>query len=117
MFLTQVVVLHTETPVANTTKLNVVYKTTEQGPLKFDLHYPAEPRAGASYPLVISTHGGGWTTGDKTIGNRGVRFMGVQALTEQGFCVASVDYRLWSNGLYQAALDSEHDGMGAVFGA
>jgi acetyl esterase/lipase len=76
------------------TKLDITYKTTTQGPLKLDLHYPAARNA--SYPLVIFTHGGGWTTGDKTIGDRGVRFMGVKALTEQGFCVASVDYRLWS---------------------
>ena len=85
---------HAETPASTGTKLDITYKTTTQGPLKLDLHYPAA--RSASYPLVIFTHGGGWTTGDKTIGDRGVRFMGVQALTEQGFCVASVDYRLWS---------------------
>jgi acetyl esterase/lipase len=79
---------------AEKTQFDITYKTTAQGPLKLDLHYPAT--RSASYPLVLFTHGGGWTTGDKTIGDRGVRFMGVQALTEQGFCVASVDYRLWS---------------------
>ena len=83
-----------ETPAASTTKLDVVYKTTEQGPLKLDLHYPAAPKAGAKVPLVLFTHGGGWAAGTKTIGDRGVRFMGVQALNAQGFCVASVDYRL-----------------------
>ena len=31
--------------------------------------------------------------------------------------MASVDCRLWSDGPHQAALDGEHDGMGAVFGA
>jgi acetyl esterase/lipase len=77
------------------TKLDIVYKTTAQGPLRLDLHYPAAPRPGAKYPLVIFTHGGGWTTGDKTI-DRGVRFQGASALTAQGFCVASVEYRLWS---------------------
>jgi acetyl esterase/lipase len=75
-------------------QLDVVYKTTEQGPLKLDLHYPGVPRAGATFPLVLFTHGGGWVTGTKTIGDRGVRFMGVKTLNTQGFCVASVDYRL-----------------------
>ncbi len=75
-------------------QLDVVYKTTEQGPLKLDLHYPAEPKAGATFPLVLFTHGGGWVTGTKAIGDRGVRFMGVKALNAEGFCVASVDYRL-----------------------
>jgi hypothetical protein len=77
-----------------TTKLDVIYKTTEQGPLKLDLHYPAAPKAGTKYPLVLFTHGGGWAAGNKTIGDRGVRFPGVSALNAQGFCVASVDYRL-----------------------
>lgn len=78
------------------THLDVIYKTTEKGPLKLDLHYPAAPQAGAEFPLVLFTHGGGWVTGDKTI-ERGVRLMGLRALLAQGFCVASVDYRLCSN--------------------
>ena len=83
-----------ETLATASTKLDVVYKTTEQGPLKLDLHYPAAPKPGEKVPLVLFTHGGGWAAGTKTIGDRGVRFMGVQALNAQGFCVASVDYRL-----------------------
>lgn len=75
-------------------QLDVVYKTTSQGPLKLDLHYPEAPKAETTFPLVLFTHGGGWVTGTKTIGDRGVRFMGVKALKAQGFCVASVDYRL-----------------------
>jgi acetyl esterase/lipase len=94
LWVAQFAVLQAETPAASTTKLDVVYKTTEQGPLKLDLHYPAAPKAGAKVPLVLFTHGGGWAAGTKTIGDRGVRFMGVQALNAQGFCVASVDYRL-----------------------
>ena len=85
---------HAESPSAITTRSDIVYKTTEQGPLKLDLHYPAAPKAGETFPLVLFTHGGGWVTGTKTIGDRGVRFMGVKALNAQGFCVASVDYRL-----------------------
>ncbi len=81
-------------PETSTTKLDIVYKTTPQGALKLDLHYPKAPKAGARYPLVLFTHGGGWSAGNKTIGDRGVRFMGVKALNAQGFCVASVDYRL-----------------------
>ncbi|MBL9131569.1 MAG: alpha/beta hydrolase [Verrucomicrobiaceae bacterium] len=96
-WMAQIAALHAETPATTTTKLDVVYKTTEQGPLKIDLHYPAAPKAGARFPLVLFTHGGGWVTGNKTI-ERGVRLMGLKALNEQGFCVASVDYRLCTNG-------------------
>lgn len=94
LLLAPLAVSHAETPATAATKSDVVYKTTEQGPLKLDLHYPAAPTAGAKFPLVLFTHGGGWAAGNKTIGDRGVRFMGVQALNAQGFCVASVDYRL-----------------------
>lgn len=85
--------LHAEEK-ATTTKLDVTYKTTAQGPIKLDLHYPAAPKAGDKFPLVVFTHGGGWAAGNKTIGDRGVRFLGVSALNARGFCVASVDYRL-----------------------
>ncbi|MEY4384977.1 MAG: Carboxylesterase NlhH [Verrucomicrobiota bacterium] len=83
-----------ETPSQTATKLDVTYKTTAQGPLKLDLHYPAAPKAGDKFPLVLFMHGGGWAAGNKTIGDRGVRFLGMKALNAQGFCVASVDYRL-----------------------
>ena len=85
--------LHAEEKSA-TTKLDVTYKTVGQTPLKLDLHYPAAPKVGDKFPLVLFTHGGGWAAGNKTIGDRGVRFLGVSALNARGFCVASVDYRL-----------------------
>jgi len=87
--------LHAANQGTDSTNLDITYKITKQGPLRLDLHYPEEPKVGANYPLVIFTHGGGWTTGDKTI-DRGVRFEGMKALTDQGFCVASINYRLWS---------------------
>ncbi len=79
-------------------KRDIIYKTTQQGPLGLDLHYPVRRGLGDRYPLVLFTHGGGWTVGSKEIGERGVRFRGVSALTARGFCVASVDYRLWTEG-------------------
>jgi len=94
MLLAQIVTSHAVTSRSDTIKLDVTYKTTEQGALRLDLHYPAAPKPGAKYPLVLFTHGGGWAEGDKTIGDHGVRFLGVSALNAQGFCVASVDYRL-----------------------
>lgn len=77
-----------------TTKTNITYKTTAQGPLRLDIHYPEAPRTNARYPLVLYTHGGGWSAGNKSIGNEGPKRMIVTALNARGFCVASVDYRL-----------------------
>ena len=42
---------------AGAIQCDVVYKTTPQGPLKLDLHYPESPKPGAKYPLVLFTHG------------------------------------------------------------
>lgn len=81
-------------PDAAKTKLGVVYKTVEKLPLRLDLHYPEVPKPKAKYPLVVFTHGGGWSAGSRDIGDRGVRFRGVSELNAQGFCVASADYRL-----------------------
>jgi acetyl esterase/lipase len=92
LLLAQFVTAHAAKPGSDKTQLDITYKTTTQGPLCLDLHYSTVPQAGAKYPLVIFTHGGGWAAGDKSL--EGVRKQGVKALTAQGFCVASVDYRL-----------------------
>ena len=94
LLLAPLAVLRADDRALATTKLDVIYKTTEQGSLKLDLHYPTAAKPGTKHPLVLFTHGGGWSAGNKTIGDRGVRFLGVSALNAQGFCVASVDYRL-----------------------
>ena len=93
LLLAQLLTAHAAAPGSDNTKLDITYKTTAQGPLRLDLHYPVAPKVGAKYPLVLFTHGGGWAAGDKSI-DRGVRFKDVSALNAQGFCVASVDYRL-----------------------
>ena len=91
-------------------QLDVVYKTTPQAPLKLDLHYPAAPKAGMKYPLVLFTHGGGWVAGRKTIRDRGVRFMGVKALNAQGFCVTDAKdaLRFLAKNVARFSLDAEH---------
>lgn len=79
-------------------KPDIAYKTTADGDLHLDLYYPASELAGA-YPLVVYTHGGGWATGSKN-NIRGRTSMGkvVHGLTDKGFAVASVNYRLYKKG-------------------
>lgn len=74
---------------------DVVYKSTPQGDLCLDLYYPPDKSRSRLHPLVVYTHGGGWAAGSKNSARSGTN-MGrvIQALTERGFCVASVDYRL-----------------------
>jgi acetyl esterase/lipase len=79
-------------------KPDIVYKTSVEGELHLDLFYPAAELVGA-YPLVVYTHGGGWAAGSKNKARGGAR-MGkvVRGLTEAGFCVAAVNYRLCKQG-------------------
>ncbi len=76
-------------------KLDVVYKTVRDQELELDIYYPTENRAEKS-PVVIYTHGGGWATGSR-FGVSNASFGVVhKALVKKGFCVVSVQYRLWS---------------------
>ena len=76
-------------------KADIIYKSVDQRDLKLDLYYPENNLIG-KYPVVIYTHGGGWATGSKKAasGRTGMSRV-VRGLVEKGFCVASVDYRLW----------------------
>jgi acetyl esterase/lipase len=63
---------------------DVEYARVGKERLALDLHMPAgEPRA----PLIVWVHGGAWRSGSR-------ESMPLAALVEQGYAVASVDYRL-----------------------
>lgn len=80
---------------AQEVQTDIQYKTTPQGPLALDLYMPSSKKRGP-YPLVVYTHGGGWAAGSKNAAK--VANMGrvVTGLTRNGFCVASIDYRLYT---------------------
>ena len=90
--LSTVAALHAATPEVTR---DIQYKTTSSGPLTLDLYYPASGKAAKS-PVVIYTHGGGWAAGSKKAAQMGNMGKVVAGLTENGFCVASVDYRLYT---------------------
>lgn len=73
---------------------DVTYKTTTEGELRLDLYYPEKELKG-EYPVVLYTHGGGWTTGDKKGIWQGMKGEVTRGLNEKGFCVVAVQYRLW----------------------
>ncbi|WP_178984329.1 alpha/beta hydrolase fold domain-containing protein [Winogradskyella helgolandensis] len=76
-------------------KLNVLFKVTEEEDLYLDIYYPKTSKEGEKLPVVIYTHGGGWTQGSRH-GAANASFKTVHtALLEKGFCVVSVSYRLW----------------------
>lgn len=94
-------------------KADIVYKTTAEKDLHLDLFYPATELVGA-YPLVVYTHGGGWAAGSKNKAQgRSKIAQTVRGLTEAGFCVAAVQYRLCKNG-DTSIRDCVTDSMDAV---
>ena len=94
-------------------KVDIVYKTMAEKDLHLDLFYPATELVGA-YPLVVYTHGGGWAAGSKNKAQgRSKIAQTVRGLTEAGFCVAAVQYRLCKNG-DTSIRDCVTDSMDAV---
>ena len=94
-------------------KADIVYKTTAENDLHLDLFYPATKLVGA-YPIVVYTHGGGWAAGSKNKAKgRSNIARTVRGLTEAGFCVAAVQYRLCKNG-DTSIRDCVTDSMDAV---
>jgi acetyl esterase/lipase len=81
---------------------NIAYATRSTGDLHLDLYLPATP---APHPLVIWIHGGGWKYGDKAW------MFYLRKLTQQGFAIASVQYRLSGTAKYPAAIDDCRDAL------
>ena len=78
-------------------KLGVVYKTVGKRQLEFDVYYPATGTA-KPCPVIVYTHGGGWAAGNRSGAARGSFAVLFKELTKKGFCVVSVDYRLYRKG-------------------
>ena len=76
--------------------LDLVYKQVGERKLALDLYYPTNQKADAStpHPTIVYTHGGGWAAGSKQGITKGSFKAVFQKLLDQGFAVASVNYRL-----------------------
>ena len=80
---------------SNERKLGLVYKTVGKRKLEFDMYYP-EVAAGRPCPVIVYTHGGGWAAGSRFAASTGSFAPLFKALLKKGFCIVSVDYRLYS---------------------
>jgi len=70
---------------------NIAYVTTPAPRQNFDLYLPVDGKK--PFPLVIWIHGGGWMLGFKDWNN-------AKYLVRHGYAVASVDYRMTSEGAF-----------------
>jgi acetyl esterase/lipase len=73
-----------------TPTLSFPYVTLGGRPLTIDIYHP--PQATPPYPVVLWLHDGGWLTGDRVLPTF------VRPLLARGVAVASIDYRLTSEG-------------------
>ncbi len=70
----------------DTARMGIEFAKVDNHRLLLDLYLP-RVEAGTKSPVVVWVHGGAWRAGDRSR-------VPVQSLTEHGFAVASVDYRL-----------------------
>ncbi|CAA6677959.1 MULTISPECIES: alpha/beta hydrolase fold domain-containing protein [unclassified Lentimonas] len=93
--------------------LNVVYKQVGKRKLQFDLYYPTNNSSGEA-PLIIYTHGGGWAAGSRAGVTKDLFAPLFTQLLEEGFAVATVDYRLFNKSGLVAMRDCVIDSKDAV---
>ena len=68
---------------------DITYCTMDGVPLKMDLYFP--DNANAPYQVLVYVHGGSFTSGDK---RKGSGMIDIPAMTERGYAVAAINYRL-----------------------
>ena len=76
---------------------DVVYAQVDGHALILDLYW--HPDAGEPEPLVVWVHGGAWMSGDKSW------MPPVSCLLDNGFAMASIDYRLSQEALFPAQIE------------
>ena len=94
-------------------KLDVVYKKVGERELQLDLYFPTAKQVKTS-PLIIYTHGGGWSAGSRFGAARGSFAPLFKKLLAEGFAIASVDYRKYRKGGTIAMRDCVIDSKDAV---
>ena len=77
----------------------LTYASRDGGDLVLDLYVPAEPIR-RPVPVIVFLHGGGWSGGTRTTGPDFKRYF-----AQDGFAMASIEYRLTPSHLFPAAVE------------
>lgn len=82
-------------------------------PLTLDLYLPAGAGSGdTDYPLIVMIHGGGWQSGHTRHSGAFADWPAtLAAIANEGFVVASVEYRLNGEAPFPAAFDDVRDAI------
>lgn len=79
---------------------NVTYKTVQEGneprPIFLDIFRPAQK---GKYPAIVMIHGGGWSSGDKSMEKPMA-----QQIAKKGYVAVAVEYRMSPEAKYPAAI-------------
>ncbi len=78
---------------------DLVYSTVAGRKLLLDIYYPTNPAPAAGFPLIISIHGGAWAYADRH------NDLILRKLTNAGYALASIDYRVSGEAIYPAQVD------------
>jgi acetyl esterase/lipase len=88
-------------PVGTVFHQNISYAADKETKHLLDVYLP--PNAKANTPLVIWVHGGAWMHGDK-YADMGYMKNTIRAIIENGFALASIDYRLSTTAIFPAQI-------------
>lgn len=77
---------------------DIEYARVGNKSLKLDLYLP---EGAGPFPLIIWVHGGGWTSGDKSLSENGPQIR----QTARGYAVASINYRLSHEAKFPAQIE------------
>ena len=87
---------------------DIVYRTTQTGPLHLDLHRPHTAK-GKRAPVLVVIHGGAWARGERPKG-----WTGYRRFVDAGFAVVSMQYRLSGQAPAPAAVEDVRCVMGWI---
>lgn len=87
---------------------DIVYRSTDTGPLHLDLHRP-HPAKGKRAPVLVVIHGGAWARGE-----RPKSWTGHRRFVDAGFAVVSIQYRLSGQAQAPAAVEDVRCVMGWI---
>lgn len=84
---------------------DILFSEPGTNKLFLDISIPRFAPPIAGYPLIVSIHGGAWERGDRHSD------AGLRKLTERGYALACIDYRLASQAKYPAQIDDVREAV------
>lgn len=87
---------------------NIVYKITAADSLKLDIYLPQKHTK--KTPLIVWIHGGAWMRGDKEVFRKKNNRL-LNALLNEGYAIASINYRLSGEAIFPAQIQDCNDAI------